>query len=135
MESALQCISFLDVCIKVNYDNIVGYAQTYTNWFTFKFQCKLPKKRKSGLILCLLHRAQLLCTNSSLFLNEVWVLNMFVSQGYPPWFFEKCLYKFNKKFLYFHSACRDHVYNLNIPYFGHDSRRLSINYKTLSTQT
>ena len=43
--------------------------------------------------------------------------------GYPPWFFEKCFKKFNKKFLHSHSACRDPVYNLNIPHFGHDSRR------------
>ena len=29
----------------------------------------------------------------------------------------------NKKFLYFHSACIDHICYFNIPYFGHDSRQ------------
>ena len=44
MESAVQCILFLDVCIKVNNNNIetMDMAQTYTHWFTFKLQCKLP---------------------------------------------------------------------------------------------
>ena len=60
-----------------------------------------------------------------LFFHEVGVLrNMFVPNGYPLWFFEKCFKKFNEKYLHFHSACRDHVYNLNISYFGHDYRRL-----------
>ena len=48
---------------------------------------------------------------------------MFVSNGLPAWFFENCFKKFYEKCLHFHSACRDHVYNLNIPYFDHDSRR------------
>ena len=38
-------------------------------------------------------------------------------------FCKKCFKKFNEKFLHSHSACRDHVYNLNISYFGHDSKR------------
>ena len=38
-------------------------------------------------------------------------------------FMSKCFKKFNEKCLHFYSACRDHVYNLNIPYFGHDYRR------------
>ena len=49
---------------------------------------------------------------------------MFVSNGYSIFlFFEKCFKKFNEKFLHSHSACSDHIYNLNIPYFVHDSRR------------
>ena len=49
---------------------------------------------------------------------------MFLFDGYPLWFFKKCFKKFNKKFLYSHFACRDHIYNLNVSYFGHDSRWL-----------
>ena len=68
---------------------------------------------KSRLIFCLLYRAKLICSNSFLFFYEVGVLkNIFVLNGYPLWFFEKCFKKFNEKFLYSHSA-----------YFGHDSRR------------
>ena len=48
---------------------------------------------------------------------------MFVFNGYPLWFFEKYFKKFNAKILYSHSAYRNHVYNINIPYFTHDSRR------------
>ena len=33
-----------------------------------------PKKWKSGLISCLLHRAKLICSNNLLFLNEVGLL-------------------------------------------------------------
>ena len=48
---------------------------------------------------------------------------MFVSNHYPFWFFEKCFKKFNEKCLHSYSTCRGHVYNLNIPYFDHNSRR------------
>ena len=48
---------------------------------------------------------------------------MFVSNGHPFWFFEKCFKMFNKKSLHCHFAYPDHVYNLNISYFGHDSRQ------------
>ena len=67
-----------------------------------------------------------------LFLNEVGLLrNMFASNGYPIWFFEKCLKKFNKKSVHSHSSSPDYVYNLNIPYFGHDSRRFLITLKNI----
>ena len=45
------------------------------------FNANSLKKRKSGLIICLLYRAKLLCSNNFLFFNEVGVLrNMFVSK-------------------------------------------------------
>ena len=66
--------------------------------------------------------------------NEVDVpRNMFVSNGYPFWFFEKCFKKFNKKCLYSHSVCCDHAYNLNIHILAMTPDGLSINYKTLLT--
>ena len=99
-------------------------GQTYPQWFTFKYNANCPKKWKSVLILCLLYRAKLICSNNILFFNEVGVLkNMFVSNGYPLWLFEKCLQTFYGIFLHSYSACPNHVYNLNVPYFGHDSRR------------
>ena len=67
-----------------------------------------------------------------LFLNEVGLLrNMFASNGYPIWFLEKCLKKFNEKSMHSHSSSPDYVYNLNIPYFGHDSRRFLIKLKNI----
>ena len=54
-----------------------------------------------------------------------------MSNGYPIWFFKKCLKKFNEKNLHSHSSSRDYVYNLNIPYFGHHSRRVLIKLKNI----
>ena len=134
MESAVQCISFLDVCIKVNNNNIetwIWRKPTHTG-LLLNYNANCPKKWKSGLIFCLLYRAKLICSNNVLFLNEVSVLrNMFASNGYPIWFFEKCLKKFNKKSVHSHSSSPDYVYNLNILYFGHDSRRFLISLKNI----
>ena len=71
----------------------------------------------------LLYGAKLIFSYIFLIFNEVGVLlrNMFVSMVSLR-VFEKCFKKFNEKFLYFNSAFRDHVCNLNIPYFGHDYR-------------
>ena len=46
-------------------------------------------------------------------------------------FFEKCLKKFNKKSVHSHSSSPDYVYNMNIPYFGHDSRCFLITLKNI----
>ena len=136
MEFALQCISFLDVCIKVNNDNTDTWRwrkPTHTA-LLLNFNANCPKKWKFKLILCLLYRAKLICSINFLFFNEVGVLkNMFLSNGYTLWSFEECFKKFNKKCLHSDSACCDHVYNLNIPYFAKAPDDLSINYKTLST--
>ena len=134
MESAVQCISFLDVSIKVNNDNIetwIWRKPTHTGLF-LNYNAYCPKKWKSGLISCLLYRAKLICSNNLLFLNKVGLLrNMFASNGYPIWFFEKCLKKFNEKSMHSHSSSPDYVYNLNIPYFGHDSKRFLIKLKNI----
>ena len=134
MESAVQCISFLDVSIKVNNDNIetwIWRKPTHTG-LLLNYNAYCPKKWKSGLISCLLYRAKLICSNNLLFLNKVGLLrNMFASNGYPIWFFEKCLKKFNEKSMHSHSSSPDYVYNLNIPYFGHDSKRFLIKLKNI----
>ena len=100
MESAAQCISFLDVCIKVNNENIetwIWRKPTHTG-LLLNYNAYCSKKWKSGLISCLLYRAKLICSTNLLFLNEVGLLrNMFASNGYPIWFLEKCLKKFMKK--------------------------------------
>ena len=66
MESALQCILFLDVCIKVYSGNIVTWIwrkPTRTD-FLLNYNANCPKKLKSELILCLLYRAKLICSKS-----------------------------------------------------------------------
>ena len=58
------------------------------NGLLLNYNANFPKKWKSGLILCLLYRAKLICSDSFLFFNIVGVLgNMFASDGYPLWFF------------------------------------------------
>ena len=133
MESAIHCFVFR-FCIKVNNDNIetwIWRKPTHTG-LLLNYNANCPKKWKSGLISCLLYKAKLICSNNFLFLNEVGLLrNMFASNGSPIWFFEKCLKKFNEKIVYSHSSSPDYVYNLNIPYFGHDSRRFLIKLKNI----
>ena len=62
MESAAQCISFLDVCIKVNNENIetwIWRKPTHTG-LLLNYNAYCPKKWKSVLISCLLYRAKLI---------------------------------------------------------------------------
>ena len=42
-----------------------------------------------------------------------------------------CIKNYSKRQLTTHSSSPDYVYNLNIPYFGHDSKRFLIKLKTL----
>ena len=84
MESAVQCILFLDVCIKVNNNNIETWIWRKPTHTGLLLNCNAtcPKKWKSGLISCLLYTAKLICSNNFLFLNEVGMLrNMFASNG------------------------------------------------------
>ena len=66
--------------------------------------------------------------SSFLFCKEVEYLKiMFNSNGYPNWFFEKCLKTFNAKSNSQmdpdSSVCNNSVYYIAVPYFGRDSRR------------
>ena len=72
-------ISFLDVEIQVNdcgIDTWVWRKTTNTN-LLLNFYAFCPVKWKSGLILCLLHRAKVIFLNSSLFRLEVDKLQFF----------------------------------------------------------
>ena len=54
-----------------------------------------PLKWKSGLILCLLNRAKAICSFKLLFNSDVIKLRqMFLSNGYLIWFFDKFLQRF-----------------------------------------
>ena len=46
-------------------------------------------------------------------------------------FLKKRLKKFNEKIVHSHSSSPDYVYNLNIPYFGRDSRCFLIKLKNI----
>ena len=69
MESALQCILFIDVRVKVNNDNIdtwIWRKPTHTG-LLLNYNTNCSEKWKSRLILCLLYRAKLICSNNLLF--------------------------------------------------------------------
>lgn len=52
-------------------------------------------KWKSNLILCLLHRATVICSSKSLFDREVSKLrSLFMQNSYPGWFFDKITHQF-----------------------------------------
>ena len=83
-------------------------------------------KWKSGLILCVLNRAKAICSSRLLFQNDVIKLRqMFLSNGYPIWFFNKFL----KRFLTVGNDLSDcerseinPVVYLNVPCIGKESR-------------
>ena len=80
MESALQCILFFNVHIKVNNKNIGTWHKPTCTALLLNYNANCPKKWKSRLILCLLYRAKLIFSNNILYFNEVDVLrNLFVS--------------------------------------------------------
>ena len=92
------------------------------------FDALCPLKWKSGLILCLLNRAKAICSSDLLFKNDVIKLRqMFLSNGYPIWFFNKFL----QRILTVDNDLSDRerseinpVLHLNVPYIGKDFRRL-----------
>ena len=93
-EHAAETIPFLDVEIKLNdsgLDAWVWRKPTHTN-LLLNFNAFCPLKWKSGLILCFLNRAKLICSNISLFEQEIEKLKtMFKANDYPGRFFDKIL--------------------------------------------
>lgn len=127
-DKAVSSISFLDVKIIVNDNNtdtFVWRKPTDTG-LLLNFNAFCPSRWKSGLILCLLHRAKMICSNDNLFLNEVNKLrSIFNFNGYPLWFF-------NKVFRYFQSTNNmkpishsELKYFVKLPYFGMLSQRFA----------
>ena len=73
----------------------MGMAQANKYWFVFEFWCYLSGKWKSALILCMLHRAKLICSSDILFFKEVDQLrSLFLSNNYTLSFFNKILSQF-----------------------------------------
>ena len=95
------CMPFLDVDVKIidhTFVTSVFRKLTHTGVFLNYFSIA-PTSWKRGLIFCLLNRAKLICSSSSLFDTEVNKLkNMFISNCYPATFFEFVLKKFLRKF-------------------------------------
>ena len=125
--SELMC--FLDVQIKVkeNECDTWTWRKTTHTGFLLNFDALCPLKWKSGLILCLLNYAKAICSFKYLFQNDVIKLRqMFLSNGYPIWFFNKFLQRFSTVDNGL-SGCERSEINpvvyLNVPYIGKESRR------------
>ena len=91
------CMPFLDVNIKIDCDSFVTSVYrkpTHTGVF-LNFLSVAPISWKRGVIYCLLYRAKLICSNLSLFNDEVCNLRkMFIANAYPVSFFDNVLHKF-----------------------------------------
>ena len=92
VEKSTASIHFLDVDLKVNndgtFETCVWRKPTHTGLF-LNFNAACPVKWKSGLILCVLHRAKSICSSKNLFFNEVNKLkSFFLWNNYPATFFD-----------------------------------------------
>ena len=97
IEKSTNTLQFLDVDIKISENTVdtwVWRKPTNTGLF-LNFAAICPIKWKSGLVFCMLHRAKLICSSDWLFFKEVEILkSLFLSNNYPPQFFDKILCKF-----------------------------------------
>ena len=98
IEKSTNTLQFLDVDIKISENTVdtwVWRKPTNTGLF-LNFAAICPIKWKSGLVFCMLHRAaKLICSSDWLFFKEVEILkSLFLSNNYPPQFFDKILRKF-----------------------------------------
>ena len=132
IENASEFKSFLDVEIKVtenHLDTWVWRKPTNTG-LLLNFNAFCPMKWKSGLILCLLHRAKVICSSTFFFNEEVDKLRlMFFKNGYPKCFFDKVFNKFQCSVSTQNPDNNEFVYCVFVPFFGKISqqfvRRLS----------
>lgn len=134
IEKATNTLNFLDVEVKLTdtgFETRVYRKPTHTGLY-LNFYAICPTHWKSNLILCLLHRAKIICSNSILFKQEVDKLrSLFYANSYPISFFNKILTRFEEK-------CNnppstqdnadqdsDFSYIFQIPYLGKPSKIFS----------
>ena len=142
-EHAAETIPFLDVEIKLNdsgLDTWVWRKPTHTN-LLLNFNAFCPLKWKSGLILCFLNRAKLICSNISLFEQEIEKLKtMFKANDYPGRFFDKILQQFlksdkNQSSNSTQPSQSAYEYPISLPYLGKASQRFVNQFsKTINKQ-
>ena len=71
------------------------WCKTTHTGLLLNFVALCPLKWKAGLILCILNRAKAICSSKLLFQSDVTKLRqLFLSNGYPIWFFNKFLQRF-----------------------------------------
>ena len=100
LEKGNTCMPFLDVCVKIDGASFVTSVyrkSTHTGVF-LNFVAMAPTAWKKGVIMCLLYRAQMICSSAALFNDEVCKLRkMFLSNSSPAYFFDNVLNVFRRK--------------------------------------
>ena len=91
-------LPFLDVDIKLGTTIETRVHRKPTNTgVILNFNSIAPIQWKRSLILCFLNRAYIICSNKSLFLQEVKYLKaMFISNSYPSKFFDSIVNRFQR---------------------------------------
>ena len=91
-KSTVSYMQSLDVDVKVNndgsFETCVWRKPTHTGLF-LNFNAACPVKWKSGLNLCMLHRAKSICSSKNIFFSEVNKLkSFFLCNNYPATLFD-----------------------------------------------
>ena len=97
MEHGSETLPFLDVEVTITESGIetkIYRKQTHTN-LLLNFNAICPINWKSGLIICLLNRAKIICSATALFQKEVKKLRALLQEnGYQKSYFDKIFKRF-----------------------------------------
>ena len=97
MEVGDKSLAFLDVNISIDcltLSTTVYRKPTHTGVF-LNYRALAPMAWKKGLIMCLLHRAKLICSSPLILSSEINNLRkMFINNCYPAQFFDKIVERF-----------------------------------------
>jgi hypothetical protein len=126
-------LPFLDILIKRNCDGLLEtciYRKPTFSGLYLKWNSYVPKKFKTNLVTCLLHRAWRICSDMDLFQEEVhFIKNILSVNGYPSAFLGRIINNFTanklsqeQKPVTYGPKCKD-VY-LSLPFKGDQSETL-----------
>ena len=134
---------FLDVCVKIDGNEFCTsvYRKTTHTGVFLNFLAYAPTAWKKGVILCLLHRAKMICSSVSLFIAEIDNLRkMFISNSYSLKFFNDMLTNFLNRLNVSSADSDDNVVDgndntpiitFNVPYFSKCSKSFANSIATL----
>ena len=138
MERSNNCMPFLDVNVKIESKGFVTsvYRKATHTGVLISFLAVAPMVWKKGMLLCLLHRAKMICSSVTMFNSEVVKLKeMFIANAYPEKFIDNIINVFYRNCNLAPernnmSLCDEEQLPfvlLRVPYFGKCSVRFSRN--------
>ena len=140
VEYAKDTLPFLDVEVKLgNKIETWIYRKPTNTGVLLNYNSVAPRSWKTGLIKCLLTRANSVCSSVSLFSKEVDnISRLFKKNGYPEWFFNKEKEAFmngqnikSQK----EQDSNDWYCTMTLPYIGKDSTKLAKRLKSIFSET